>query len=148
MRVAARCAKPNSVDQLHSTPGAENCLAQRQTLGIVKWAAIISVWSPFVAFILTLVLLAGVGDNLDKITFQKREAVVAGGALITGVGLLLACFALWSTRLVGRKGIFGRALFGAAGNGLLLCAAVCGIGALMRLNSAMEELHSRGDATN
>lgn len=103
-----------------------------------KTFAIIALWSPFLAFILTCVIMASLTDTLDERSFRTREMVIAAGGLLAAFGLASGWRALRICRSVGYKGIFGRAVFGVTANALLVCLAILGVGAFMRLEKQLE----------
>jgi hypothetical protein len=105
-----------------------------------KTFAIIALWSPFLAFIFTSVIMASMTDEtLNERAFRTREMVIAAGGLLAAFGLASGWRALRLGRSVGYKGIFGRAVFGVTANALLVCLAILGVGAFMRLEKQLEK---------
>jgi hypothetical protein len=110
-----------------------------------KRSAILSVWSPFAAFIFTCVLMASLSNQLEQKPFLGKVVIGIGG-LLALVGVVFASFALAASGQIGRRGIFGRALFGLISNGLVALAAFCGIAALVKLEGDIERLKAQHPA--
>jgi len=94
-------------------------MAYRKSCGVRL--AKLALWSPFAGILLLMVLPSAMG-NPDNIL---RSVIAAGiSALFFAGGLVLGIKALRRMKYEGRKGIMGRALTGAALNGLLLCLVI------------------------
>jgi hypothetical protein len=100
-----------------------------------KWAAILSLWSPFVCIPVTIGLLVysdrntgPAGENAGPLWVVF--AISGVGFLIATLGFALGVFGLLGIKRHGRKGLFGRSLFGTIANGLLVAFFTFGIAAL------------------
>jgi hypothetical protein len=122
--------------------GTENAAESPRVLAKrhrAKTFAIIALWSPFLAFVFTSVVLASLTDALNERAFRTREMVIAAGGLFAACGLASGWRALRVGRSVGYKGIFGRAVFGVSANALLVFLAILGVGGFMRLARQLEK---------
>jgi hypothetical protein len=135
---------------MHDQPSeAYNGVESPGVLAKRHWAkrfAIIALWSPFLAFIFTCVLMASLTDKVDQPALRTREMIIAVGGLLAACGLVSGWRALVAGRSVGYTGIFGRAVFGVIANALLVCLAVLGGGAFMRLGSQLQKLTAQQQA--
>jgi len=140
-------AKQKFVDAHSSIPDSQQDSSKLQSRrSFAKWAAIISVWSPFVAIIFSSTLFASFKDAPFERAIRLGEVMFVGGGLLAAAGMALACFALRATRTVGRRGVFGRAIFGLTANGLLVCAAMALICGLEDLHADLERMKAQASA--
>jgi hypothetical protein len=129
--------RPSDVVQSLESP---SFLARRHR---AKWLTIIALWSPFLAFISTSILMASLSDNLDKTTLRTREMAAGMGGVLAACGLACGWRALRVGRTVGYGGIFGRAVFGVIANGVLVCFAMIGVVAFFALGKQLEKLNTK-----
>jgi hypothetical protein len=135
------------MDSRSSIPDSQNDPSNlRRPQSFAKWAAIISVWSPFVAIIFSSTLFTSFKDAPIERAIRVGEAMFGGGGLLAVTGMAFACFALRATRRVGRRGVFGRAIFGLIANGLLVCAAVGLICSLENEYTEIQKLKAQASA--
>ena len=104
-----------------------------------KTFAMLALWTPFLAFIVTSGILASLTDPLDEREFRTREMAIAAGGLFASCGLASGWWALRVGRSVGYKGIFGRAIFGVSANALLVLLAIFGVVGLIRLERELQQ---------
>jgi hypothetical protein len=91
-------------------------------------AAKLTIWLPFAGIVIGPLLGTLIKSPEDELPMAKVLLIFGASGLIWTTGIVLAFAGFRGMKTYGRKGLFGRALFGVIANGLFLLTMACFLG--------------------